>query len=422
MKKFLIFPLLLVTLIAAAQTVPDDALSRSIREVPQRASTNLHAYEFAPVVDTPAPKGYKPFYISYYGRHGSRSNSDGKQYLRLQKGLLAAQKDGQLTPDGELLLSVTERVIKGHDGMNGHLTPRGRREHATIAERMYRRYPDVFRKGSKKICAISSTVPRCIISMTAFTNRLMTLQKDLDIDIDTGENFMKYIGRGDTQEIRDRNKPILDSLYKTFPKDSTSFLPLIFKDPGCAHQYFPSVYKLEKDIYATAKSTDAFDIEENLFRFVPEQAVYNWSNHTGMYIYLNHANSLESGDIRVPRASRLAADIISRADEVIAGAPRAADLRFGHDWPLVGLFCYLGLEGVSERMSLEQASGKWVAAIYTPFAGNLQIIFYRNKKQDILVKFLMNEKETLIPELTAVEGPYYRWSDVKAMCAQRKQL
>ena len=141
-----------------------------------------------------------------------------------------------------------------------------------------------------------------------------------------------------------------------------------------------------------------------------------------MYIFLNHANSLESGDIRVPRASRLAADIIARADEVIAGAPRAADLRFGHDWPLVGLLCYLGLEGVSERMSMEQASGKWVASQYTPFAANLQIIFYRNKKQDVLVKFLMNEKETRIPELTAVEGPYYRWSDVKAMCAQRKQL
>ena len=45
---------------------------------------------------------------------------------------------------------------------------------------------------------------------------------------------------------------------------------------------------------------------------------------------------------------------------------------------------------------------------------------YRTKAKDpVLVKFLVNERETLIPELTAVEGPYYRWEDVKRYCDGR---
>ena len=48
-----------------------DALSL-IAENPDRAANNMHSYEFVEVTDTPAPEGFVPFYISHYGRHGSR--------------------------------------------------------------------------------------------------------------------------------------------------------------------------------------------------------------------------------------------------------------------------------------------------------------------------------------------------------------
>jgi len=48
-----------------------------LKEFPQRAAFNTHSYEFVHVTDTPAPKGYQPFYISHYGRHGSRSDWAG---------------------------------------------------------------------------------------------------------------------------------------------------------------------------------------------------------------------------------------------------------------------------------------------------------------------------------------------------------
>ena len=43
-----------------------------IAAVPERAGGIYHSYEYRPAAATPAPDGYTPFYISHYGRHGSR--------------------------------------------------------------------------------------------------------------------------------------------------------------------------------------------------------------------------------------------------------------------------------------------------------------------------------------------------------------
>ena len=50
-----------------------------------------------------------------------------------------------------------------------------------------------------------------------------------------------------------------------------------------------------------------------------------------------------------------------------------------------------------------------------PMAGNVQIVFFRNKKNadDVIVKFMLNERETSIPVATDI-APFYHWSDVKA--------
>jgi hypothetical protein len=46
---------------------------------------------------------------------------------------------------------------------------------------------------------------------------------------------------------------------------------------------------------------------------------------------------------------------------------------------------------------------------------NIQIVFYRNRKGDVLVKVLHNEREQLLDPAVGkpVEGVYYRWEDMK---------
>lgn len=45
-------------------------------------------------------------------------------------------------------------------------------------------------------------------------------------------------------------------------------------------------------------------------------------------------------------------------------------------------------------------------------ASNMQMIFFRNKQGDVIVKFMMNEKETAI-DMPSDIFPFYRWEEVR---------
>ena len=92
--------LVIGTCLASAQAT----LSR-LQEDVTRAGGIYHSYEFPDIDDIKAPKGYKPFYISHYGRHGSRYHYTYDYLGSLDKALHQADSLDNLTPDGRLLLA-----------------------------------------------------------------------------------------------------------------------------------------------------------------------------------------------------------------------------------------------------------------------------------------------------------------------------
>ena len=57
----------------------------------------------------------------------------------------------------------------------------------------------------------------------------------------------------------------------------------------------------------------------------------------------------------------------------------------------------------------------WFQNYNTSKAANLQFVLYRSKKNpEILFKVLRNGEEVSLPQIQAVDGPYYRWNDFKA--------
>ena len=87
--------------------------ARMMEEDPAFASLNHCPYYkvAGPFEYTKAPRGYKPFYISHYGRHGSRSGSQFDSYERLIVTLSKAKNEGKLTSAGDRLLKQTAFVI-----------------------------------------------------------------------------------------------------------------------------------------------------------------------------------------------------------------------------------------------------------------------------------------------------------------------
>ena len=418
MKRFLTC-LLLLALGATAYAQLSDELEAYLRDCPQRASFNIHAYEFLPLHDTPAPKGFKPFYISHYGRHGSRSHSSDKPYVLLRDCLEAAAREGIITPSGDSLLACARQMIRLHDEMDGRLTPRGAREHEMLARRMYQRYPQVFRHG--EVHALSSDVQRCLVSMAAFTSALRACQSDLVMTWDCGVKYQRFIARSSGTAIKEKALEIVHGPLTDIPIDTMAIYARFFQDPvrgkalvGTKPKTFISA------VFTLAQFAEAYDIDENRFDFLPWEAVQTAYARHALNFYLGHCNSVPFGDVRLPRARPLAMHIVQKADEAIAGAPVAADLIFGHDLPFLGLCAYFGLEGYGyPRLTAEEAYRNWNGTRLCPFAANLQIVFYKNRKGVVLVKFLTNEQETLIPELTSYQGPYYRWEDVKQYLESR---
>lgn len=410
----IIIALLSCVSVAFAQVHQSETAVNALKEDPTRAGNNTNSYEFRDIHDTKPPKGYKPFYISHYGRHGSRSNWGGSSYEGVISALESGKQMGILTPGGDSLLVAARKVLESYNGMDGRLTQRGVREHTAIAERMYKRYPSVF-KGKKMVRAFGSTVQRCLISMNAFTTSLVRQNPDLYFYLDTGEKFMDYLDneRGWQQKSSAASRAAREAL-QGLPDDTLGVLSRLFTDVAKSRSFVKSARSLTENVWNTAIIAEDFDIDDNLFRFLPFDAIYKRWAQSNVSLYTGHCNSVESGDERVPMAQSCVEDIVAKADECIATGKYAADLRFGHDYPLMALVSYLGIEGVGERIPADQICDRWLGFWNIPMGSNLQMIFYRNKKGDVLVKFLYQEQETRLIGLEPFEGPYYKWETVKA--------
>ena len=88
----------LCSLLVLAQNVP--ALEQ-LKADPRKAYGTDYPYGFKMEPITPSPRGYKPFYITGYARHGSRYYWNDRLYKQLDTLLLAAHEKQFLTDEGE---------------------------------------------------------------------------------------------------------------------------------------------------------------------------------------------------------------------------------------------------------------------------------------------------------------------------------
>ena len=437
MKKFFFLSLLIVfSLNVFAQS---EAL-RLITENPDRAANNMHSYEFDPIQDTPAPKGFKPFYISHYGRHGSRYEQNSTFARTAQQAFSFLDRMGLLTQEGKDLYEQVNTVVDAHKGMEGSLTPRGAREHKMLAARMAQRFPDVFKsKDRNEVNSFSSTNFRCIVSMCNFTNSLKEKFPKGEFTFTSAERFMSYINPS-LSVRRPMDPPAPPRRFSgpypgsmgaspvipphvaatgTPGYDFTRFLTPLFTDMDKALKVLGNPEPFVRAIYTTGSYCQDVDfLGIDIFRnyFTPEELVYFWASGNDN-IYRMWAGSVEQGDVIRYAIIPLLKDFMDKADAAMQpGSHRAADLRFGHDTSVLPLFALMGVDDLQHRHFpyLQAHNNGWYAFFQVPMATNCQMIFYKNKKGDVLTKVLYNEKEITFEGVQAVSGPYYKWEDLKA--------
>ena len=394
--------------------------ARRLLEEDITRSANLHHNYEAPaqVYDSPVPKGYTPFYISHYGRHGSRYHWGARPIDEAISVLDSLMSHDLLTEQG---LAVREDILilqQAHEGQVGYLTHKGAAQHQAIAHRMYSRYPQVFKqKDRREVNCAATNVQRCIQSMANFCVQLARENPSLDFTMDAGERFADYISnsRG-VPRSSERSRFIKDSIFNA-SVDPSRVMTAWVKDSTAALEFLPhrSSRQFMYSIFSAGGIGQCLDIEDPfIYRHYTFDEVYGMWKYADVSYYDSMCATVENNRSRDLIGKRILKDILEKADAALDGGDHAADLRFGHDTGLSPLMCLLKVQGVEREYPLATAPEVWLGFQRMPMASNLQIVFYHNREGDVLVKFLFNEKETTIPSLSAVSGPYYKWEDVRS--------
>ncbi|MGN0188411.1 MAG: histidine-type phosphatase [Candidatus Cryptobacteroides sp.] len=384
-----------------------------------------HPYRYGSLDDTPAPKGYKAFYVSHFGRHGSRYHTDYGYFKAALDGLTAAESEGNLTAEGAALLEDIRTVAKASEKMDGALSPLGGREHQEIARRMSARFPDVFKsKDRREVECVSSTIPRCIVSMANFTQALAALHPELEFESFSSQRHFEYIMKESSyhDEVSLGAKHLTDSLRKV-RCSSDKLFKTVFKDVEKAHESVGSASKFIYSVYMAASICPDLDFTGvDMMKYFDLDELCAQAEVRCARMYCMYANSAEYGEKNIRAADDLLRDFVTKADAALApDGRRAADLRFGHDTGLLPLAGLIGIKEMAVRYPTDGCWEHWATCDRIPMASNLQMVFYRSKKGDVLVKLLYNEQETVIPALEPFSGPYYRWEELREYLLSRIQ-
>ena len=364
---------------------------------------------------TPTPKGYEPFYMSHYGRHGSRWLISDNSYIGPRNTLRDAKDQGKLTPLGEETLRKIEAFEPTSVNRLGDLSTVGERQHHGIGKRLAENFPEIFKAKNVPIDARSTTVNRCILSMIAECEELAQANPSARIHNEANEANMSYMNApkdGLSRANEGKARPIQNE-WSAKMRDPRRLMKVLFTDQDWVYMNVMPT-SLMGSIYDIAVNQQIDDSNTELLDLFTVEELYRLWNGNNLYWYLNYANAPQTGNAMHWQQANLLRNIIETADTV---TQTQATLRFGHDTVVLPIIALLELGGFNCSIdNLEELDTYFRSYQAVPYACNVQLVFYRPKKGkagDILVKALFNENEVTMPVETNMY-PYYKWADVKA--------
>ena len=422
-RLFTLLPFYLFTFLplsVCAQSVRDLIIKK-----PAYASCNYDTYpDSIPNNLTPSPEGKKPFYISHYGRHGSRYISSRRGYDTPYDMLAHADSVDELTPTGDRVLDEMTLVMNDTEGRWGELTGYGKQQVQAIGRRMVERFPEVL-GGDAIVQAKSTIVPRCIESMGSCMTEMKQVNPRLRITMESSQRNQWYMNHQD-KKLRKYMTPEAQKAFDAYisnRRDNSRLMELIFKNPDIVKEIVNeedfNYYLMKMGLFQQNTHLRLNTYLQDLFE--TDDLYRMWQIDNALWYIQHGACKLNGG--RQPYSQRfLLRQLIADADSCIRLDKPGAQMRFGHETVLLPLVCLIGINGYDlETDNLEEleARGWWCSNVF-PMGSNLQFIFYRSspRDRDVLFKVLLNEQEATLP-IPTDNAPYYRWSDFRQYCLDK---
>ena len=417
---------------------------------PFKSSGLDNIYDFDAQICTAAPKGYEAFYISHYGRHGSRYPYTASVATALLDMLHEAGEKENLSEYGNGLMTRLELFMEKAGNHIGELTDLGRQQQYRLAGEMAERYPQAFRKGAV-VTAQASSSSRSILSMASFCTALARKCPSIRIDQfqgfaetqatapNMGRNPLRIKGPGLGNPYRESPA---EFMQRRFPEFTETVLGKMFRDPYAALgdrdvQYLMDhIYMLIGGMNSLPDGVrmDFSDIA------TPETLARMWEldNYQRFCEYIVYTASccsvfkdiIERADARLALLDSAAGKLEGRAEgraEGAVGRAEGADLRFGHDHVLMSLLMIADIDSFGELPENPDELGHVFQTFRSPMAANLHFVFYRpkNGRGPILTGLSLNGQPARLSALdkelgiSPDESAVYRWDDVKAWFEKR---
>ena len=431
MKRILLPIIAVVAAFAAASAQSPEAIRKFISENTNFAIGTLTDYTNVPIgkLATP-PKGYKPFYFSMVGRHGSRYELRDTTFSHTTDIFTRAAKLGILTEEGKRVHEVLLRATAEQMGKGGELTALGQEQWRDIGRRAYKNFPKVFDGGSVE--GMSSNRLRCVFSMVAFVDGLKEKNGSIVVEQEARASTLPIIRpiidnpASPKEFINSRREPRLPRVWmsdfmewsKSFDLDRTlsklvTNKELMLKELG-ANSLFYFLYRTHHLLLFSHNF--GFDNKALINSIFSLDDLYHfYCFHAIPWMYQSWGWGYAPAETFASYIEPLVDDIFDKAQAAIDGKnPHTANIRFTHDSYVVPLIEVFGFDGYVAKFdtNISKAVSSAPFNKMIPMAANVQLQLYRNKEGKVLVRAMLNEADMTLP-IACDTAPFYPWEEFR---------
>lgn len=369
-----------------------------VKSLPRKYDGSMMPYDFARC-DTSVAWGdsLTPFYIGYVARHGARFLSSPKKIEKLSKELYAAAMKKKLTPGGEKFFALMKEISSNTEGRWGLLSQVGIEEEEKLGADMAARFSPMLCRG--KVEAISTSVPRVIMTMDQFLHSLERRHQNLELYTASGKqnDSLLCCFIADTLYARYRHDGDWVPIYEEYLKKHVSDAPARRLLAAGYENDRQRLRHLTMDMYGMLQACRASGVPAPTTEWMSEEEYRGcWLASNFLHYLRNNINPVSSlaGQASVPLLRRIIRDG-DQAVESGADISDAASVRmhgyFGHAETLLPLFSLMRLPGCyTDSDDYEHLQDEWQIQDITPLGANLAVILLRSGSGSVYVSLRLN--------------------------------
>lgn len=381
--------------------------------LPPALDGSMMPYDFAACTQIPyLPDSLSPVYAAYVARHGARYLSGPKKVKAVLDALDKGRNTGTLSPVGEDFLALMNIIRTANEGNWGDLSPAGIREERLLGRRMAETLPALADSGVR-MEAISSYVPRAVMTMYQFSNQLIRLNDRMSVATDEGPGFSPLVCcfSTDSAYAAYRRDGDWKAVYDDFVKRYVPTAPArrLFTSTGLSDR---ELRRLTLDMYEVLKANRAAGLPAPTTRWMSVNEYTRCWKASNLQHYLrNSVTPLSTAAARAtsPLLNRLISDI----DHALASPDHAPAINgyFGHAETLLPLLSLIRIPGCFDMpLDYDTLDSCWKIQDITPLGANLLVLIARAPSGEHYVALQLNGR-TVKP----MKGypDIVRWSDLR---------